>query len=252
MALRVLSYNIWNGGEDRLPHIINVIRSQKPDVVALLEASSRANAESIAKELEMQLIYGESNSDYHLAWLSRLPLIRTENHRLPVFSKTVLELELISDKTRIHLFAAHLQSGRDESGEQKRVEEIRAIIDIMRKAGNRPHLLVGDLNTFHPSDRIGLALLPAESGEQKEEVMTESTMPRLVIPHLLAADYIDCYHRMHPIAPGYTFKLPNPYLRLDYMFASIEMALHLHTCDVVYGDEAAQASDHLPLVAAFR
>jgi exodeoxyribonuclease-3 len=254
MALRVMSYNILLGGEDRLPHIIHTIRSQKPDVVALLEANSRPNAESIAKELEMQLIYGEGNCEFHVAWLSSLPLVRTENHVLPVFSKTLLELELIWEKTRIHLFAAHLQSGRNSEGEQKREEEIRAIIDIMRKVENTPHLLVGDLNTLHPSDHTGLALLPTgsdEQGEQQAVVINEPAMPRLVIPHLLAAGYIDCYRRIHPMAPGYTYKLPNPYLRLDYMFASIEMSLHLNTCDVVYDDEASIASDHLPLIAEF-
>jgi exodeoxyribonuclease-3 len=254
MALRVMSYNILLGGEDRLPHIIGTIRSQRPDLVALLEANSRANAESIAKELEMQVIYGEGNSDFHVAWLSRLPLLRSENHRLPVFSKTLLELELIWEKTRIHLFAAHLRSGRNAEGEQKREEEIQAIIDITRKVENTPHLLVGDLNTLHPSDRTGLALLPTGPGEQgkhQAEVINEPAMPRLVIPHLLSAGYVDCYRRIHPIAPGYTYKLPNPYLRLDYMFASIEMSLHLHICDVVYGDEATVASDHLPLIAEF-
>jgi exodeoxyribonuclease-3 len=249
MALRVLSYNIWKGGEDRLPSIINVIRSQRPDVVALLEANSRANAEIIAQELEMQLIFGEGNSEFHIAWLSRLPVVQTENHRLPILAKTLLELELIWEKTRIHLFAAHLQSGRDETGEQKRAAEIRAIIDIMRKASNRPHLLVGDLNTLDPNDRPGLALLSKEPGE--EQATEEAQVTWRVVPALKSAGYIDCYRRVHPIAPGYTYKLPNPYLRLDYMFASIEMSLRLHSCDVVYSDEAALASDHLPVLGEF-
>ncbi len=249
MALRVLSYNIWQGGEDRLPHIINVIRRQKPDVVALLEASSRANAETIARELEMQLIFGEGNSDFHVAWLSRLPLVRSENHRLPALAKTLLELELIWEKTRIHLFATHLQSGRDETGEEKRSEEVRAIIDIMRKASNQPHLLVGDLNTLDTNDRIGLALLSKKPIE--EQTSEEAHVRWRIVPALKSAGYIDCYRRVHPIAPGYTYKLPNPYLRLDYMFASIEMSLRLHTCDVVYSDEAALASDHLPVLGEF-
>jgi len=51
MALRILSYNILAGGEDRIPLIANVIQKQKPDVVALLEARSRSNAEALAKHL---------------------------------------------------------------------------------------------------------------------------------------------------------------------------------------------------------
>ncbi|HEY6406758.1 MAG TPA: hypothetical protein VIY29_04730 [Ktedonobacteraceae bacterium] len=38
MPLRILSYNILNGGQERLPRIANVIRGSQPDAVALLEA----------------------------------------------------------------------------------------------------------------------------------------------------------------------------------------------------------------------
>jgi len=72
MPLRVLSYNILFGGEDRLPQIGNVIRMHRPDVVALLEANSRSNAGRLAQELGMQLVFGEANSEFHVAWLSRL------------------------------------------------------------------------------------------------------------------------------------------------------------------------------------
>ncbi len=235
MSLRIMSYNILLGGEDRIPHITNVIREQKPDVVALLEANDRDNVEQLARELEMQLVFGEANSEFHVAWMSRLPLLHTDNHRLPVLTKTLLEIELQWERRHIHLFATHLQHKREPEFEQKRVEEMRAIIDVMRRAGDRPHLLVGDLNTLRPGDPTGV----------------ETDMPRVVIPMLLASGYIDCYRRTHPIAAGYTYKLPDLALRLDYMFASIEMSLHLHSCDVVNTEEARTASDHLPIRGEF-
>lgn len=55
MALRLLSYNILAGGEDRLSLIAGVIQQQHPDVVALLEARSRSNAEALAHQLGMHL-----------------------------------------------------------------------------------------------------------------------------------------------------------------------------------------------------
>ena len=39
MSLKVLSYNIWDGGGDRIPAIADVIRAHDPDVVALIEAN---------------------------------------------------------------------------------------------------------------------------------------------------------------------------------------------------------------------
>ena len=45
MTVRILSYNILAGGEERLPQLARVIQHQRPDAVALLEARSRAHAE---------------------------------------------------------------------------------------------------------------------------------------------------------------------------------------------------------------
>ncbi len=86
MALRVLSYNILVGGENRLPLIANVIQKQQPDVVALLEANSHVNAELLAQQLQMNLTFGEATSEFHVAWLSKLPVISAKNHCLPIFS----------------------------------------------------------------------------------------------------------------------------------------------------------------------
>ena len=49
--MKVLSYNIREGGDARLGEIAGVILGQRPDAVALLEATSRANAETLAREL---------------------------------------------------------------------------------------------------------------------------------------------------------------------------------------------------------
>ena len=86
MPLRVLSYNILDGGQERLPHIANVIRGSQPDAVALLEANSRPNAEWLACELDMHLTFGEANSEFNIVWLSRVPPRHAENRRLPVLA----------------------------------------------------------------------------------------------------------------------------------------------------------------------
>ena len=60
MTFKVLSYNIQFGGQDRLAAIGRVIRAQQPDAVALVEASSQDNAETLAGRLDMQLAYEQS------------------------------------------------------------------------------------------------------------------------------------------------------------------------------------------------
>src|SRR5215472_12703184 len=60
----------------------------------------------------MSLTFGEANNIYqdHVAWLSRLQVIRTHNHRLPVFAKTLLEIEILWEGASLRLFATHLRA----------------------------------------------------------------------------------------------------------------------------------------------
>jgi exodeoxyribonuclease III len=251
MTLGILSYNILYGGEDRLPLIADVIQKQRPDVVALLEANSHANAEALARQLGMDLTFGEANSEFHVAWLSRLPVIRAENYRLPVFSKTLLKIEIPWEGASLALFATHLRAGRDQESDQYRVTEMQAILDILQPLGSQPHVLVGDLNTLHPTDHPNLSAYLVTEPEERGENLQEDQPPRQVIPLLIEAGYIDCYRALHPTTPGYTYKLPDPALRIDYVFASPTLARHLHTCDVVTGAKAEMASDHFPIWAEF-
>jgi hypothetical protein len=54
--LKVLSYNIQEGGDGRLVAIGRIIRAQRLHLVALLEASSRANTEALAGDAAMHLV----------------------------------------------------------------------------------------------------------------------------------------------------------------------------------------------------
>src|SRR2546426_867974 len=126
MTLRILSYNILAGGEDRLPLIASVIQKQRPDVLALLEANSRSNAEALAHQLGMNLTFGEANegTQTHIAWLSRFSVIHSENYRLSIFAKTLLKIEIPWEGGSLALFAAHLKAGQHKENDQHRSKEM--------------------------------------------------------------------------------------------------------------------------------
>jgi endonuclease/exonuclease/phosphatase family metal-dependent hydrolase len=69
-------------------------------------------------------------------WLSRLPVLHAENHRLPVFAKTVLEIEVLWERTKVSLLATHLKAGQDEEREHYRVAEMQAILSLLRVCKN--------------------------------------------------------------------------------------------------------------------
>jgi endonuclease/exonuclease/phosphatase family metal-dependent hydrolase len=221
---RVLTWNIWNGGEGRLDEIERVLREQDADVVALQEANDRSAVEALARRLGMELVYGEANSPFAVAWLSRLPIERAQNHRLPVLEKTLLEIEVAG----LRLLATHLSAGRTKAHEPRRISEVEAILSIAGGAG----ALVGDFNAVHPDDEIGEP--PPE--EPLEHVS------RRPVELVLEAGFTDCYRSRHDDA-GWTYLSWRPWVRIDFVFARRSP----QACEVVETD----ASDHFALAADF-
>jgi len=226
--VRVLTWNIWNGGEGRLREIERVLRANDADVIALQEANDRPAVERLAARLGMELVYGDANSAFAVAWLSRLPIVGRENHRLPVLDKTLLEVEL-EDAL---LFTTHLSAGRKKVDEPRRVAEVEAILSCI---GGRECVLVGDFNAVHPDDEIG-------EPPPEEELDHVSRRP---IELVLEAGFTDCYRALNPHERGWTYLAQRPWARLDYVFAS--PSWNVRRCEVV--TDARAASDHHPVVA---
>jgi endonuclease/exonuclease/phosphatase family metal-dependent hydrolase len=242
--LKVVSYNILNGGGRRLREIAGVIRSQRPDVVALQEATSRRKAGRLARELDMELVFGEANGKFHVAWLCRMPVRRGENHRVPGLAKTMLEIELAWDGQPLRMFTTHLAGGAEAIHPSR---EMPIILERLQRLGGEPHLLAGDLNSLHPGDGVG----PLPPGlEPMGDAIDDD--PRLAIRDILAAGYTDCFRALHPESPGYTYPAERPWLRLDYIFASPALAERLDASGIVDDSDARRASDHLPIWASFQ
>jgi endonuclease/exonuclease/phosphatase family metal-dependent hydrolase len=78
--------------------------------------------------------------------------------------------------------------------------------------------------------------------------------PRGSIALLSKAGYIDCFRCSNPHAWGFTCPARAPAGRIDYIFASPELAARLSACEVITegnGLQGEEASDHLPVVADF-
>ncbi|MHB8598629.1 MAG: endonuclease/exonuclease/phosphatase family protein [Ktedonobacteraceae bacterium] len=78
--------------------------------------------------------------------------------------------------------------------------------------------------------------------------------PRGAISLLSSAGYVDCFRRANLSAPGFTCPAAAPAGRIDYIFASLELAGRLDTSTILTSGENVtgdQASDHLPVLAEF-
>lgn len=247
MPLRALTYNILVGGEERLPFIRDIISGQNPDIVAIQEANSRENVETLARELGMRLIFGESNSDFHVALLTRLPVVRSVTHRPPEMQKAALEVETLWNGQPLRIINTHLRPNPDQ--EPLRAAEVDALLRLTGQADDEPRLLLGDFNALSPVDQFTANFqFPDEEVTFADRAYAQ---PRLAIPRLLNAGYVDVFRRMRPGESGYTAKTPTPVVRIDYIFASPALARRATQAELVESPLVILASDHMPVRADF-
>ena len=219
--MRIVCYNILDGGEDRLSTILAILRELRPDAAAVVEANDRGNVEWLAANLGMHLTFGEANNSYHIAWLTTEPPVASRNHRHEQLEKTFLEVEVDAGGQRVQLFAAHLAP--HPHNESRRLEEVQAIGRILEDSARMPHVLVGDFNAVQSAPEIA---------------------------RIQQAGYADCYADLHPTNVD-TRPVGDPALRIDYIFASDGMAEQLAACDMRTGTDAVAASDHYAIWADF-
>jgi len=249
--MRIVSYNIYNGGEGRADPLAEVILAQRPDVVALLEADDPATTQRIARRLKMDFI--EAPGRQHTsALLSRCPITETINHGLvhDGLSRSFLEATVLDDGgIEWPIGVLHLPPGATEADESVRLGEIAVVLNLLqphRDAG-RPHLLCGDFNSNAPYQRIEPQRCKIKT--RQAWLKNGSNLPRRVIQEILAAGYLDTYHLLHDERSEMvgTFDTQNPGQRVDYIFAFGVNKAGVKSAWIEQDRLAKYASDHFPI-----
>lgn len=251
--MKVLTYNIREGGEKFLEEIGEVLKQAGPDIIAIEEANNEYIFKSLADRLGFDRVLGEGRRGFHVGVLSRYPILASRNHGdKGEFFHTMLEVQLDTPGRPTTIFATHLYPGYNAAIERHRLEEVEAILRYMEPQKDNPCLLMGDFNALSPQDNLNLEDWPlnlrisilAQGGE----------IGREAIQAVLDAGLADCYRAKFPdpaAYPGYTLPAPRPNVRLDYIFANGVMLKKLQSCQVWSAAPAPEASDHLPVLAVF-
>lgn len=158
--LTVLTFNIHFGktpaGEPGLGRIAREIRAWGPDVVVLNEvdrgrgrSGGVAQARVLGALTGMQASYGP-NRRYGGGWsgnavLSRLPVVRSDNQRLPFVPGTIrrglLRVTVDVDGVLVDVFATHFEN----TSPAARRQQARLVGRTVSRSP-RPYVLAGDLN----------------------------------------------------------------------------------------------------------
>lgn len=248
--MRLVSYNILDGGEGRADPIAEVILAQKPDIVAIVEADNADVLARLASRLKMDFVCGQGKKS-SVALFSRWTIRESTNHgAIEKISKACLEATIVDEAGNEWLVGAlHLPAHALEEDEQQREGEVRKVLDAFaphRKA-RRPHILCGDFNSNSPTQKINIAR--CKPSTQKEYNKNGNEIPRRVIKRMLSTGYLDSLEAVNAnfAATNGSFTTQFPGQRVDYIFTH-GFDRSLITKAWIETDRLAKyASDHFPI-----
>jgi exodeoxyribonuclease III len=251
--MRIVSYNILNGGEGRADPLAEVLLAQRPDVVAIVEADDPAVLARIGSRLEMDYIHAPAKKS-SAALFSRWPIRDSINHAAidKHLSKAFLEATVIDPGGNLLTFGVvHLPAHALEGDESRREDELRIILDTfapLRKLHQR-HVLCGDFNANSPVQRIDIAR--CKKATQKEYQANGNVIPRRAVQRILDAGYLDALQVADPAAAetGATFTTQHAGQRVDYCFTHGFQRSEIRSAWIETDRLAKYASDHFPIGA---
>jgi len=263
--MKIVTYNIrnWqnNAGEDNVRQVLQTLQQMDADVIGLNEVlhphpspdPDLTALAHLARELGMASAFGPSfqpQDAFHLpavmsgnALLSRWPILASAAHHLtPVVNhqRGLLEARiLLPDHSPLTVYVTHLEP----KNENVRVEQLRSVLSWTVRDRGKPHLLMGDLNTYNPADfenEQALARFRAQA-----EARGFTFFQAQVIPRLLKNGYVDAC----AATPLPTWDTEDVlWARMDFVLLSEPLAPRLVECQVVDTPTTRIASDHLPVL----
>ncbi len=252
MSLRVMTYNILDGGKGREGHILEVFQAVQPDIAVLQEVYEANFVQNLGNALKMESFFAGGNRKRRVALLNRLPVISFQSHhRFPIWRNVVeAEIEYQPNK-RLWLFGIHPMANLSVIFELWRWWEAKRIIGRLEPHMTEPCLIAGDFNAIAPNDRVATSQMP---WWLKLITLTQGNrVYHFSVRKYLSAGLTDCFRAMHPGDEGFTLPPPTPNSRLDYILVNDALKSHLANCWIVREPSAVlKASDHYPVVAEFQ
>jgi endonuclease/exonuclease/phosphatase family metal-dependent hydrolase len=249
--LRVVTFNIKDGGRHRENFIIEVLTAVQPDLILLQEVTHPNLVQDLATRFKMEFAIAKGHSLRHVALLSHY-LIRSSVSSTPVpgLSRDFLAATIeFPPRQTLAVFVVHLAAQPFAIFEWLRQLEIRSVLRYANRFSALPCLLAGDFNSVGPMDR---PITKTLSWHVKLMLFLQANrFPHRVIHTVQTAQFFDCFRLLHT-DPGYTLPPPVPTVRFDYLFANSSLKSLLQNCFVVQHPQAVEfASDHYPLAADF-
>lgn len=249
-----MTYNVLDGGVDsngsRINYIIDTIKKEKPDFVAIQEAHNFDKNENellrrVSNETKLPfyaLSQGALEDDQersHVVSLSRYPL--QEEYLFPdsTFKYAALSVVIDSPLGKLSICNVHLHA----HSEDERVSEAEVVLGYQSKYNK--HIILGDFNSLSRSDNYG---------DLSAREFTHYDLARFEVTDIFnmyltdAIAHINANNRnTHPTI-GVTHRISKTPVRIDYVFLTPSLSTHIKNARIIKTPTAEKASDHYPVV----
>ena len=261
--LRLITYNVWYGFTrvpERKPDYLRWMKDQAPDIVSLQELNGYTE-EKLARDAET---WGHAHSA--LLKTEGFPTGITSRERIEDIQRTLAGFHhgLLRAKVRgIYIYVIHLHPSNWET----RTREIELILkDIASLPKETDVILAGDFNTFSSRDAQYYEhgkLEPFFSQRDEkygERNLRDGQLDYSVIDRVAGAGLTDLEvskrDKNFVFSGSFPTKIEKPgdhgsARRLDYVFATSELASRSIRAATIASDETWTLSDHLPVIVDF-
>lgn len=251
--MRIVAWNILDGGVGRADPIAEVLLAQRADVVIAIEADDDAVVDRLSRRLNMTALRFEGPGKHAAAVLTRHRLVEAINHAILINEdapRSFVEVVVRDEAHHVHrISAVHLSARASMDAERQRMKEIGKVLEALsaHRESNTPHWIVGDLNSNSPHQAFDPA--NAHPRTRDEYAANGGQLPRDVIALLEQHGYLDSLRtvRQEAASTMMSFTTRDPGQRVDYALSWGVPTNEIVDAWVEHDDLARFASDHFPV-----
>lgn len=254
--MKLMTYNILDGGDDRLELIAKIINDSAPDFVTINEANgfdANDNKKLVDLSHATNMPYFHlalsGEYDYHVAVLSKLPFKKVDE--LHPLMRAGIAAVIDSEIGEIYITGTHLTP----YSEELRIPEVELLISDQKDYKNS--ILMGDMNSLSKNDKYSNTIVQNFNEPQLKKFTKDGSLLFEIIEKIEASGYTDTAVELNVQSENTAPTLSNTDVthaktRLDYIFVSPSLRKYIASYSVIKNELTEKASDHYPVLVELK
>lgn len=252
--MRILHYNIFEGGGDRIPAIAECVRALQPDVLGILEANGWEDTACAGLQHFAHIVdlphadIGTTPSGFSVATLTNQQPTRFLRVTEGFHHALSGAMYRLPNSETIAILFYHANPFAEDA-------RVREITTLAAYCATFSHAVVmGDFNALSPHDPYAQRGTLSALQEKGIKKFGDTQLTFAAITAFEQAGMIDVAHALQlPFVPT----TPTPFnhdamhavpVRIDYAFVTPSLLPHVESIEVVKNDLTNRTSDHYPLL----